>query len=107
MSVQVTTLYKSSSASVLAASSDQCSPNWSKEAASAAADDELYRVETCADPCGLNRSKEAASTAADDDLYRVETCTNPCGRDRSKEAGSTAADDEFYSIPNSKVQKSK
>ena len=33
--------------------------------------DGLYRVETCTDPCGPNRSDEAASTAADDDLYFI------------------------------------
>ena len=30
----------------------------------------------CTDPCGPNWSDKAASTAADDDLYRVETCTD-------------------------------
>ena len=51
-------------------SSASCGPNWSDEAASTAADDDLIRVETCTDPCGPNRSDEAASTAADDDLIK-------------------------------------
>ena len=47
---------KSSSAAVLAASSDRLGSHGSLQA--------------CTDPCGPNRSDEAASTAADDDLKR-------------------------------------
>ena len=75
MSRTETTLIKSSSAAVLAAS--------------------LVRVKTCTDPCGTNCSKEAVSTAADDDLIRVETCTDSCDPNRFKEAASTAADDDL------------
>ena len=48
---------------VLAPCTDPCGPNWSNEAASTAADDDLYWVETCTDPCGPNWSDKAASTA--------------------------------------------
>ena len=62
--MQVSTLIKSSSAAVLAASSDRL------------ADDDLIRVETCTVPCGPNRSDEAASTAADDDLISVKNISD-------------------------------
>ena len=70
----------------------------SDEAASAAADDDQIRVETCTGPCGLNQSNEAASTAADDDQIRVETCTDLCGLNRSEEAASKAADDDYIQV---------
>ena len=58
-SVQLSTLIQSSSAAVVAASLDRLRPHRS--------DDDQIIVETCTDPCGLNQSDEAASTAADDD----------------------------------------
>ena len=96
-SVQVSTLIKSSSAAAKTCT-EPCGPNQSKEAASAAADDDMIRVETCTDPCGPNRSKETASTAADDDLIRVESWTDSCSPNRSKETASTAADDDSIII---------
>ena len=53
--------------------------NFCSTKTTAAADDDLIRVETCANSCGPRRSKEAASTAVDDELIRFETCTDPCG----------------------------
>ena len=96
----------SSSAAVLAASSDRVRPygsvqvstliqSPSDEAASTAADDDQTRVKTCTDPCGLNRSDEAASTAADDDQIWVYLIPIKLSRDieenpgpRSKPCGS-------------------
>ena len=68
--MEVSTVYKSSSAAVLAASSHETctypsSPNQFDAAASTAADDDLYRVETCTDPCVPNRFDKPASAAAD------------------------------------------
>ena len=129
-SVQVSTLYKSLSAAVLAASSDwlgplgyvqvswddaastaadddfytvetstdRCGHNWSNEAARTAADDDLYGVGTHTDPCSPNLFNEAASTAGDDDFYRVETCTDPCGPNQFDKAATTTADDDLHGI---------
>ena len=65
--MQFSTLIKSSSATVLAASLDRLGPHGSVQvstlikssSAAVLVDDDSIRVETCTDSCGPNRSDEA------------------------------------------------